>query len=111
MKCPKCGSENVHVSIEITKQGFSGGKGCCGAILLGPLGLLCGLCGKNKIKSEEKYWLCNNCGAQFTDYEAMSIGGGVSFVPNNQTVPNNKQQQTYGTTHQIPTTQAGASAI
>lgn len=83
MRCPKCKSENVQVHYEVEKQGFSGGKGCCGWILLGPIGLLCGLCGKSKVKSEEKYWVCNNCGAKFTDHEALSTGGGVSFVSNN----------------------------
>ena len=70
MKCPRCSSENVQVHYEVEKQGFSGGKGCCGWILIGPIGLLCGLCGKDKVKSEEKYWVCNNCGSKFTDYEA-----------------------------------------
>ncbi|MBR2019240.1 MAG: hypothetical protein IKA05_02450 [Clostridia bacterium] len=67
MKCPKCESENVQVHYETEKQGFSGSKGCCGWLLFGPIGLLCGLCGKDKVKSEEKYWVCNNCGAKFYD--------------------------------------------
>lgn len=88
MKCPKCLSENVQVHYETEKQGFSGGKGCCGAILFGPLGLLCGLCGKNKIKSEDKYWVCNNCGAKFTDRE------GISSEPKTNYVPNTNQDET-----------------
>lgn len=83
MRCPKCASENVQVHYDVEKQGFSGGKGCCGWLLLGPIGLLCGLCGKSKVKSEEKYWVCNNCGTKFTDHEALSTGGGVSFVSGN----------------------------
>jgi len=82
MRCPKCNSENVQVHYEIEKQGFSGGKGFCGAILLGPLGLLCGLCGKNKVKSENKFWVCNNCGAKFTDCEGIPSAPQTTFAPN-----------------------------
>lgn len=68
MRCPKCYSDNVQLHIEKDKQGYSLGKGCCGFILLGgPLGLLCGLCGKNNVVSEDEYWICNSCGKKFTD--------------------------------------------
>ena len=72
MICPKCSSENVQVHYETEKKGFSGGQGCCGWLIFGPIGLLCGLCGKDKVTSEEKYWVCNNCGAKFTDAEAAT---------------------------------------
>ena len=85
MICPKCSSENVQVHYETEKKGFSGGQGCCGWLIFGPIGLLCGLCGKDKVTSEEKYWVCNNCGAKFTDAEALSTSGGVSFISNNST--------------------------
>lgn len=98
MKCPKCLSENVQMHTDIQHQGFSGGKGCCGAILLGPLGLLCGLCGKYNVKKEDRFWLCNNCGAKFTDYEARSSGGGASFISNNQ--PNNTTNFSSNSTQQ-----------
>lgn len=45
VKCPKCSSTSIHAD----KKGFSGKKACCGALLIGPLGLLCGTSGKNKI--------------------------------------------------------------
>ena len=50
MKCPRCGNENCSVINETTTTGkdFSAGKGCLGALLLGPLGVLCGACGKGK---------------------------------------------------------------
>lgn len=70
MRCPSCHSENCYVQNDVTRQGYGGEKGCCGYILLGPLGLLCGLCGKDDVKSEEKYWLCNNCGRKFDENEA-----------------------------------------
>ena len=115
MRCPKCSSENVQIHYEVEKQGFSGGKGCCGWILLGPIGLLCGLCGKNKIKSEEKYWTCNNCGSKFTDHEALSTGGGVSYISNaSSNSTNNVASQVSETTNDnlfpqidIPTTTYG----
>jgi len=46
IRCPKCGSTNIHID----KKGYSTGKGCCGALLIGPLGLLCGQTGANKIR-------------------------------------------------------------
>ena len=45
LRCPKCGSQQIHVA----KKGFNTGSACCGAILLGPLGLLCGTSGSNQI--------------------------------------------------------------
>lgn len=38
ISCPKCGSTQVMAS----KKGYSGKKACCGALLAGPFGLLCG---------------------------------------------------------------------
>ncbi|PZR26433.1 MAG: hypothetical protein DI535_14275 [Citrobacter freundii] len=46
IRCPKCGSTQIHAD----KKGFSGAKGCCGAIALGPLGLLCGTHKQNKVR-------------------------------------------------------------
>ncbi len=43
--CPKCGS----TSITTTKKGYDAGGACCRAILLGPLGLLCGASDANKL--------------------------------------------------------------
>lgn len=51
--CPKCGS----ISITVAKKGFNANQGCCGAILLGPLGLLCGAREANKMHS-----VCMKCG-------------------------------------------------
>lgn len=76
MRCPKCYSDNVQLHVEKDKQGYSLGKGCCGFIFLGgPLGLLCGLCGKDNVVSEDEYWICNGCGAKFTS----SNSGDVEF--------------------------------
>ena len=64
MKCPRCGSENCNIINETTTKGkdFSVGKGCLGALILGPFGLLCGACGKGRQTINTNYWVCNNCG-------------------------------------------------
>ena len=64
MQCPKCKSENCQIINEVTTKGkdFSASKGCCGAVLLGPLGILCGACGKGKRVQNTNYWVCNECG-------------------------------------------------
>jgi hypothetical protein len=54
--CPQCGSKNIHVD----KRGYNAGDACCGAILLGPLGLLCGADGSNKLVKT-----CLNCNKEF----------------------------------------------
>ena len=64
MKCIKCGSENCAIINEVTTEGtdYKVSKGICGAILLGPIGLLCGSCGNKKKTINTNYWVCNNCG-------------------------------------------------
>ena len=65
MCCPNCGSYNMQVLQETKTSGkdFSGARGCCGYILLGPLGILCGSCGKGKQTMTDSFWLCNQCGS------------------------------------------------
>ena len=55
-RCPKCGS----TSLTGNKKGYGIGKGVVGAVALGPLGLIAGNIGKNKIKVT-----CLNCGHQW----------------------------------------------
>ncbi|MBQ8550168.1 MAG: hypothetical protein IKL44_05480 [Clostridia bacterium] len=68
MKCEKCGSENCQIIQETSTSGsdFSASKGCCGYLLFGPLGILCGLCGKGKQVKSKGYWICNDCGNKWT---------------------------------------------
>ena len=55
--CPNCGSSQITAQ----KKGFGGGCACCGALLFGPLGLLCGLQGANKV-----IITCLKCGHQWS---------------------------------------------
>ncbi len=56
LTCPRCGSNNIYVN----KKGFDAGNACCGALLVGPLGLLCGQSGANKIEKN-----CLDCKKKF----------------------------------------------
>ena len=64
MECPNCKKTNTQIINEVSTSGkdFSAGKGCLGALLLGPLGLLCGACGKGKKVENTNYGVCNDCG-------------------------------------------------
>ena len=53
-RCPKCGSPHVSAN----KKGMDAGNACCGALLLGPFGLLCGL-------SDKVVVTCLKCGHQW----------------------------------------------
>lgn len=68
--CPFCHNTGCQPmqknSIETKNTGYKWGAGCCGMFLLGPFGLLCGLCGTgSKTKTEsELWWTCLKCGKQ-----------------------------------------------
>ena len=74
MKCPKCGSEKTHYVANTKSTGPSFVDGCCGWILLGPVGLLCSFCGMGS--ETEEYWICDNCGSKFQagEYESKLQG-------------------------------------
>ncbi len=63
MICPKCESENCHFVSQSNTTSGSFCDGCCGFIFLGPIGILCGLCGKDTDVKE--FWVCDNCGCKF----------------------------------------------
>ncbi|MBR5217242.1 MAG: hypothetical protein IKV68_02660 [Oscillospiraceae bacterium] len=67
VRCVRCGSANLTTVSEVSTQGknFKAGDACCGAVLLGPLGLLCGATGKGKQTTTTTYWVCKNCGNKF----------------------------------------------
>ena len=68
MKCPKCGCEQSQFISNTSGGNFSAGKGCCGYVILGPIGILCGACGNKETK--EEFWICTSCGHRFEQYEA-----------------------------------------
>ncbi|MGE4571162.1 MAG: zinc ribbon domain-containing protein [Candidatus Izemoplasmatales bacterium] len=59
--CPKCDSTNIYM---MTREGsdFNESNACCGLLLFGPLGLLCGLSGKKESITFRK---CGQCGHEF----------------------------------------------
>lgn len=66
--CPFCHEPGCHpLEKSITESettGYKWGSGCCGMFLMGPFGLLCGLCGTgSKTKTTtETWWACTKCG-------------------------------------------------
>lgn len=70
MKCPRCRSERVQFGTNTSGSNFSNGDACCGFILMGPLGLLCGFCGSD-VKTEE-FWVCQDCGCKFSTEGAQA---------------------------------------
>lgn len=56
VRCPKCSSTQLNVQ----KKGFGVGKAAVGGVLAGPLGLLAGGIGKNKLDL-----ICLKCGHKF----------------------------------------------
>ena len=66
-RCPKCGGRNCQLISETDyrsgKYGF--GKGCCGYILFGLPGLICGLCGMESKSKTRSYWVCPDCDYKF----------------------------------------------
>ena len=67
MICPHCGDDHCQMISEVETKGkdFSVGKGFCGAILLWPIGILCGACGEGKQVKTKHYWVCERCGRKF----------------------------------------------
>ncbi len=67
MDCPKCKCNVCQLITETKTTGkdFSAGDGCCGYMIFGPIGILCGLCGADKKTVTKNYWVCTNCGHKF----------------------------------------------
>lgn len=71
--CPRCKSRRVQL---ITKTEAAGGgygwcKGCLGYALLGPFGLLCGLCGREVFTTNKTVFACMECGKEFLPLDEM----------------------------------------
>jgi hypothetical protein len=63
MICPKCGGENCHFVSHTKTTSGSFCDGCCGFLIFGPIGILCGLCDSSS--STKEYWVCDSCGTKF----------------------------------------------
>lgn len=74
--CPNCGTplEGCAPIVKTIVKSSGGGyglfSGCCGTILLGPLGLLCGLRKQNITSSNQTWWVCRKCGKEFIEKDA-----------------------------------------
>ncbi|ERJ11334.1 hypothetical protein [Haloplasma contractile] len=62
IKCPNCHSPNIHFVTIQSGSDYSAANGCCGFILFGPLGLLCGLLSNKRTATIRK---CINCNHEF----------------------------------------------
>lgn len=75
MRCPECGNEDLQIlretNVTTTGKNYSGGQGCLGFLMFGPLGLLCGNCGQGQQTqtTSKTYWVCRKCGHKFRDPE------------------------------------------
>ena len=65
--CPRCRSHDIMPVSEVSTKGkdFKAGDACCGFLMCGPLGLLCGATGKGKQITTNTYWMCKGCGNKF----------------------------------------------
>lgn len=61
VRCPNCGSTNIHFITSQGGQRIDKGGACCGFLACGPLGLLCG------VKDEDTKTIrkCMNCNHEF----------------------------------------------
>lgn len=80
--CPNCGNDSsdcqfISKSQSTTKYSpFGMGDACCGMILLGPAGILCGFCGGTSTtkQNDSTWWVCRHCHEEFlTKKSAMEI--------------------------------------
>ena len=68
MKCPKCGEDHVHIinETESHTEGYKAGNGCCGYLIFGPIGLICGACGLGeKNEKSRNFGVCDSCGHKY----------------------------------------------
>ena len=87
LQCPNCHSTDIipitETSTNVSGGGYGVGKGCCGWILFGPLGLLCGLCGTG-VKSQTQtktYWVCRSCGNKFRSQADITAEQSAEVIP------------------------------
>ncbi len=62
VRCPNCGSKNIDFVTYQASSNFDKGDACCGYLLCGPIGLLCGAKDKTEARTVRK---CKKCGKEF----------------------------------------------
>jgi hypothetical protein len=68
--CPNCRSADLSATVETSVSGgYSGLDGFCGLICFGPVGLLCGACGRGVSSKNRYFWVCRSCGHKFRNAE------------------------------------------
>ena len=67
MRCPYCGSNSITSIIDknTINNNFDSLGACCGILLFGWPGLLCGLCDTGSKTSTKTTNVCNDCGRRF----------------------------------------------
>ena len=62
VRCPRCNNNNVSIINEYATRGsdYSVGKGICGTLCFGPIGILCGMTGGKKTVNTH-FYICRNC--------------------------------------------------
>lgn len=68
MKCPNCRSSSISSIIDThtNTKGFRGGDACCGYLIFGWPGILCGLCKTGDTQTMTHTTnICNDCGRRF----------------------------------------------
>ncbi len=68
MRCPRCGSYAIEriIRTDTTEKGFGFFKACCGYLIFGCIGILCGLCGAGKRRTfTTTSFICRDCGHRF----------------------------------------------
>lgn len=87
LSCPYCraGGGHCHPVVKTDVKTSGGGygfwSGCCGLILLGPPGLLCGACGrsvKTKVRNDT-WWVCDQCGKEFLSKQSALAQASLSM--------------------------------
>lgn len=80
MICTHCGEDNCKLINEIksTDKDLSSEHTCCGAFLLGPIGIVCEVFEHGRKVKKEYYWVCRECGNKF---KAQSTDSGwIKFM-------------------------------
>ena len=70
-RCPNCGSSQISAQ----KEGFDSNKACCSALLVGPLGLLCGARKSNQLNG-----VCLKCGHTWIIQKDIRTEGRNNFT-------------------------------